>query len=154
MKECDTYQKLKHETCFPAGLLQPLPIPEKPWLDVSMDFVESLPKSHLKSVVFVAVDRLTKYTHFMAFSHPYTATEVANLNLHYVFKLHGMPLTIISDRDPVFTTHFWKELMKLQGVSLAMSSAYHPQSNGQTKVVNKSLEHYLRAFAEIGRAHV
>ena len=116
MKECDTYQKLKHETCFPAGLLQPLPIPEKPWLDVSMDFVESLPKSHLKSVVFVAVDRLTKYTHFMAFSYLYTATKVANLYLHYVFKLHGMPSTIISDRDPVFTSHFSKELMKLQGV--------------------------------------
>ena len=130
MKECDTCQKLKHETCFPAGLLQPLPIPEKRWLDVSMDFVEGLPKSHLKSVVFVAVDRLTKYTHFMAFSYPYTATEVANLYLHYVFKLHGMPSTIISDRDPVFTSHFWKELMKLQGVLLAMSFAYHPQSDG------------------------
>ena len=91
VKECDTCQKLKHETCFPVGLLQPLPIPKKPWLDVSMDFVEGLPKSHLKFVVFVVVDRLTKYTHFMALSHPYTAAKVANLYLHYVFKLHGMP---------------------------------------------------------------
>nr|XP_023872616.1 uncharacterized protein LOC111985197 [Quercus suber] len=147
VKECDTCQKLKHETCFPTGLLQPLPIPEKPWLDVSMDFVEGLPKSHLKFVVFVVVDRLTKYTHFMALSHPYTAAKVANLYLHFVFKLHGMPSTIVSDRDPVFTSLFWKELMKLQGVKLAMSSAYHPQSDGQIEVVNKSLEHYLRAFA-------
>nr|XP_023922292.1 uncharacterized protein LOC112033747 [Quercus suber] len=140
-------QKLKHKTYFPIGLLQPLPIPEKLWLDVSMDFVEGLPKSHLKSVVFVVVDRLNKYTHFMAFSHPYTAAKVANLYLHFVFKLHGMPSTIVSDRDPVFNSLFWKELMKLQGVSLAMSSAYHPQSDGQIEVVNKSLEHYLRAFA-------
>ena len=130
MKECDSYQKLKHETCFPTRLLQPLPIPEKQWLDVSMDFVEGFPMSHLKSMVFVVLDRLTKYTHFMALSHPYTATKVANLYLHYVFKLYGMPSTIVSDRDPVFTSHFWKELMKLQGVSLAMSSTYHPQSDG------------------------
>ena len=126
MKECDTCQKFKHETCFPAGLLQPLPIPEKPGLDVSMDFVEGLLKSHLKSVVFVVVDRLTKYTHFMALSHPYTAAKVANQYMHFVFKLHGMSSTIISDREPTFTFLFWKELMKLQGVSLAMSSTYHP----------------------------
>ena len=147
MKECDGCQKLKHETCFPAGLLQPLRIPEKPWLDVSMDFVEGLPKSHMQSVVFVIVDRLTKYTHFMALSHPYTAAKVANVYLQSVFKLHGMPSTIVSDRDPIFTSHFWRELMRLQGVALTMSSSYHPQTDGQTKVVNKSLEHYLRAFA-------
>ena len=78
VRECDVCQKLKHETCFLAGLLQPLPILDKPWLDVSMDFVEGLPKLHLKFVVFVVVDRLTKYTHFMALSHPYFATMVAN----------------------------------------------------------------------------
>ena len=80
--------------------------------------VEGLPKSHLNSVVFVVVDRLTKYTHFMALFHPYTAAKDANLYLRYVFKLHRMPSTIVSDRDPVFTSLFWKELMKLQGVSL------------------------------------
>ena len=79
---------------------------DKPWLDVRKGFVEGLPKSHLKFVVFVVVDRLTKYTHFMALSHPYTATMVANLYLHFVFKLHGMPSTIVSDRDPVFTSFF------------------------------------------------
>ena len=95
-----------------------------------MDFVEGLPKSHLKFVVFVVVDRLTKYTHFMALSHPYTATMVVNLYLHFVFKLHGMPSTIVSDKDPVFTSFFWKELMRLQGVSLTMPSSYYPQTNG------------------------
>ena len=104
VRECDVCQKLKHETCLLASLLQPLPILDKPWLDVSMDFVERLPKSHLKSVVFVVVDRLTKYTHFMALSHPYTDAKVANLYLQFVFKLHGMPSTIVSDRDLVFTS--------------------------------------------------
>ena len=98
-------------------------------------------------MVFVVVDRFIKYTHFMALSHLYTTAKVANLYLHFVFKLHEMPSTIVSDRDPVFTSLFWKELMKLQGVSLAMSSAYHFQSDGQIEVVNKSLEHFLRAFA-------
>lgn len=147
IKECDMCQKLKNETCYPAGLLQPLSIPERPWIDVSMDFVEGLPKSQMKNVVFVVVDRLTKYAHFIPLSHPYTAAKVANLYMHYVFKLHGMPSSIVSDRDPVFTSKFWSELLRLQGVTLAMSSAYHPQSDCQTEIVNKSLEHYLRAFA-------
>ena len=101
----------------------------------------------MQSVVLVAMDKLTNYTHFMALFHPYTATKVANVYLKSVFKLHGMPSTIMSDRDPIFTSHFLRELMRLQGVVLTMSSSYHPQTDGQTKVVNKSLEHYLRAFA-------
>ena len=105
-------------------------IPNKPWLDVSMDFVEGLPKSQSKDVVLVVVDRLTKFVHFILLFHPYTATKVANLYLQHVFKLHGMPASIMSDKDLVFTSHFWQELMRLQGVQLAMSSAYHPRSDG------------------------
>ena len=107
VRECDACQRQKAETCNIAGLLQPLPVPEKPWLDVSMDFVEGLPKSQSKDVVLVVVDRLTKFVHFVPLSHPYTATKVATLYLHYVFKLHGMPASIVSDRDPMFTSHFW-----------------------------------------------
>ena len=116
VKECDTCQRLKYETCNEAGLLQPLPIPRKPWLDVSMDFVEGLPKSQSKDVVLVVVDRLTKFVHFVPLSHPYTIAKVVSLYLQYVFKLHGMPASIVSNRDPVFTSHFWQELMKLQEV--------------------------------------
>ena len=130
VRECDTYQRLKYETCNVVGLLQPLHIPKKPWLDVSMDFVEGLPKSQLKDMVLVVVDRLTTFVHFVPLSHPYIAAKVASLYLQYVLKLHGMPASIVSDRDPMFTSHFWQELMKLQGVQLAMSSAYHPQSDG------------------------
>ena len=90
-----------------------MPIPEKPWLDVSMDFVEGLPKSYMQSVVLVVVDRLTQYTHFITLPHPYTVAKVANVYLQSVFKLHGMPSTIMSDRDPIFTSHFWRELMRL-----------------------------------------
>ena len=94
-------------------------------------------------VIMVVVDRLTKYVHFIALSHPYSAAKVAHLFAQHVSKLHGMPTSLVSDRDPVFIAKFWAELMQLQGVQLAMSTAYHPQTDGQTKVVNKSLEHYL-----------
>jgi len=78
-----------------------------------MDFVEGLPKSHLKLVVFVVVNRLTKYVHFIPLSHPYTTAKVANLFMQFVFKLHGMPSTIVSDGDLVFASKFWSKLMKL-----------------------------------------
>ena len=153
IKECDVCQRVKHENCRPAGLLQPLPIPSKPWLVVSMDLIEGLPKAQLKFVILVVVDRLTKYVHFIALAHPYIASahpyiasKVASVYMQFVFKLHGMLASVVSDRDPIFTSRFWKELMKLQRVDLAMSSAYHPQTDGQTKVVNRSLEQYLRAF--------
>ena len=91
-----------------------------------MNFVEGLPRSQQKSVVFVVVDRFTKYVHFIPLAHPYTAAKVSHLFMLYVFKLHGTPSTIVSDRDQVFTSKFWSELMKLQGTNLAMSSSCHP----------------------------
>lgn len=89
---------------------------------------------------------LQKFVHFMPLSHPYTAAKVAQVFMSNVFKLHGLPRSIVSDRDAAFTSNFWRELFKLQGTELAISSAYHPQSDRQTAVVNRSLEQYLRAF--------
>lgn len=91
-----------------------------------MDFIKSLTKSHGYDVVFVVVDKLTKFFHFIPLSHPYTTAKVAAVFMKEVFKLHSMLKSIVSDRDAIFTAHFFQELFKLQGTKLAMSSAYHP----------------------------
>ncbi|KAJ4750063.1 polyprotein [Rhynchospora pubera] len=116
------------------------------WSSISMDFISGLPKSEGKEVILVIVDRLTKYAHFLSLSHPYKASHVAQLFLDNVYKLHGLPNNIISDRDPLFTSRFWREIMDKIGVKLNFSIAYHPQSDGQTERVNQCLENYLRCM--------
>lgn len=144
VRDCSVCQRQKNDQAATPGLLQPLPIPGRIWQDISMDFVEGLPKSNGKRVILVIVDRLSKCAHFLALAHPYTALDVAQLFLDSVFKLHGLPSSITSDRDPIFISEVWSEFFTLQGVALNKSSAYHPQSDGQTEIVNKSLETYLR----------
>jgi hypothetical protein len=92
------------------------------------------------------VDKFSKYAHFIKLKHPFSALQVAQSFMENVYKLHGMPTTIVSDRDKVFTSLLWKELFKLASTELCMSSAYHPQSDGQTKCVNQCIEGYLRCF--------
>lgn len=129
-----------------TGLLVPLPIPSQSWQVISMDFIDGLPTSGTANCLMVVVDKFSKYAHFVPLHHPYSASKVAQLFLDSIFRLHGMPSYIISDRDPVFTSIFWKELFRLAKVQLCLSSAYHPQSDGQTKRVNQCLETYLRCF--------
>jgi hypothetical protein len=144
VKQCTVCQQAKHETCKTPGLLQPLPTPTVPWQSISMDFIEGLPKSNGFEVILVIVDRYTKYAHFLPLKHPYNATQVAELFLDNVVKLHSLPSSIVSDRDKIFTSNFWKSLFKNLHTQLSMSTAYHPQSDGQTERVNQCLELYLR----------
>ena len=112
-----------------------------------MDFITSLPKSGNKSIIMVVVYRLSRYAHFYTLQHPFTTSKVAQIFMDQGFKLHGMLHSIIFYRDPTFTRNFWQELFKIQGTKLHLSTAYHPQTDGQKEVVNKCLETYLHCFS-------
>jgi hypothetical protein len=147
VKTCDSCQRNKASTQAPAGLLRPLPIPNKRWQSVSMDFIVSLPKTasgHDAIVVFVC--RLIKMVHFAKTTSDVTAEEVANLFFDNVVRLHGMPTEIVSDRGTQFISLFWKRLCLKLGIQRAMSTAFHPQTDGQTERMNRVLEDVLRHY--------
>jgi hypothetical protein len=108
-----------------------------------MDFIEGFLKTSRKSVILTVVDRLSKYAHFIMFGHPYTATSVDVAFFEQIVHLHGVPASIVSDHDPVFTSTMWKELFRLYGTSLRTSSVFRPQTDGQSKVTNRIIVVYL-----------
>ena len=112
VRSCTTCQRNKTEALHPAGLLQPLEVPDQIWSDISIDFIEGLPKVNGQSVILTVVDRFSKFAHFIPLAHPYTAASVARAFFTDIVHLHGFPQSIISDRDPVFTGHVWRDLFK------------------------------------------
>ena len=143
---CQTCARNKTPRHKPHGLLQQLPVPERPWSSVSMDFIVKFPASSGYDSVFVVVDRLTKMAHFIPCNESMTSEDLAQLFLDKIFRLHGLPDSIISDRGSVFTSAFTQSLCRLLGIKHLKSTAYHPQTDGQTERVNQILEQYLRIY--------
>lgn len=146
LSECPVSQLTKAEHVHIPGLLDPLEIPDMAWSHISTDFIKALPKSKGKEVILVVVDRLTKYAHFLPLSHPYTIQDVVQIFMDHIYKSHGMPMTIVSDRDRIFTSRFSQEIFKALHVSLRFSTTYHPQSDSQTERVNQCPKSYLRSM--------
>ena len=137
VKSCDSCQRIKASQQVPAGLLQPLPIPKQPWDQVSMDFIVQLPvtKAGFDAIV-VFVDTFSKMVHLAPTKTTASAPDTAQLFFDQVIKLHGLPKSIVSDRDAKFTSRFWKTLFQTMGTKLAMLTAFHPQTDGQTERAN------------------
>jgi hypothetical protein len=148
VSECDTCQRIKASHLKSAGALQPLYIPSWKWDDTSMDFIVGIPNtSRHHDSIWVIVDRLTKVAHFLPVHTTDKAQKYVELYIDWIVCLHGLPRTIVSDRGAQFVARFWKQLQESLGTKLIRSSAYHPQTDGQTERVNQILEDMLRACA-------
>ena len=143
---CLVCQAVKASNQQPAGLAQPLPIPDRPWQHVSMDFVGPLPVSSGYNLVAVVVDRFSKMAHFMPLTDKASAPDVARAFVSGVYRLHGLPSSIVSDRDKTFVSDFWGSLMSLLGIKACLSTANHPETDGQTERVNRVLKEMLRGY--------
>lgn len=126
VKTCGICMQAKPDRSKYPGLLQPLPVPDGAWQIITMDFIEGLPKSGQFNYILVVVDKFSKYSHFFPLCHPFSAIDVAQSFMVNVYKLHGLPKFIISDRDKIFTSHFWEQLFLRTGTQLQLSTAYHP----------------------------
>ena len=147
VKTCATCQRTKPESKSPPGLMQPNAVPARPWEIITMDLITQLPKTEQgHSAIITFVDRLTKMAHFVPCSNEIDAAGVARAFMTTVFRLHGLPSVLISDRDPKFTSEFWQTLFRSLGTQLNMSTARHPQTDGQSERMNRTIEEMLRAY--------
>ncbi|SCV70662.1 BQ2448_3424 [Microbotryum intermedium] len=148
VKTCNSCQRNKPTHHRKHGHLQPLPIPSKPWSSISMDHIVDLPPSPGFDCVLVVVDRLTKEAHFIPTHKTDSSRDLAWTFLTHVFKLHGLPTDIVSDRGATFTSKWWSEFLAMLKFKPNLSTAFHPESDGQTERTNQTLEHYLRHFCD------
>ena len=148
VKTCPICQGVKADSRAKAGLLTPLEIPTRKWAHVTTDLVTDLPESHGYTAIAVFVDRMTKMVHLAPCKKEITVAEYAQLFVDHVFKLHGLPEVIVSDRDPRFTSKFWRTLFDLLGTDLRFSTAFHPQTDGQSERAIQTLENFLRPYVE------
>lgn len=131
----------------PVGLLRPLPIPGRPWSHIALEFVTGLPPSNGKTVILTIVDRFSKAVHFIGLPKLPSAHETADLLTNHVFRLHGIPVDIVSDRGPQFISQVWKSFCQALGATVSLSSGFHPQTNGQSERANQDLESAIRCVA-------
>ncbi len=146
VKTCVVCQRTKTFPAKPSGFLQPNKIPSKPWEDISIDLITGLPESNTFNVIVVIVDRFSKMIKLIATTDHISSEGIARVYRDHVWKDHGIPERIISDRGSVFVSRFMDALHKLIGLKAATSTAYHPQTDGQTERVNQEVEHYLRTY--------
>uniref|UniRef100_A0A8C1UQM8 Gypsy retrotransposon integrase-like protein 1 n=1 Tax=Cyprinus carpio TaxID=7962 RepID=A0A8C1UQM8_CYPCA len=144
---CSVCAQSKSSSSVPVGLLQPLPVPSRPWSHIALDFVSGLPESSGNTVVLTVVDRFSKAVHFIPLPKLPSARETARAVVDHVFRIHGLPEDVVSDRGPQFVSHFWREFCRQIGATASLSSGFHPQTNGQTERANQDLGRTLRCLA-------
>ena len=147
VNNCDTCSRVKPVRRAPYGCLKPLQVPQRRWESIAMDFITGLPVSNGFNAILVVIDRLTKMAHFMPTHDTVDAPGLAKLLQDNIWRLHGIPSSIISDRGSLFTSIFWKSLSKLLKTEINLSTAFHPQTDGQTERTDAALEQYLRIYS-------
>jgi len=148
VERCDMYQKMKNKMEAPAGKLKLSKVPERPWTHLTVDFITKLPLVAGKDAILVVCNRLSKMTHFMAITEGTLVEGLARLFRDNIWKLHGLPESIVSDRKPQFAIELTKKLNRMLGIKTKLLTAFHLQTDGQTKQMNQKLEQYLWFFVD------
>ena len=147
---CHIYKRSKTlRDCY-NGMLKPLPVPERPWTDIILDFVTGLPECELKNAILIVVDCLSKEKVYIPYSDSKNkgtnAEATARMLAHNVRRKHGLPSSVVSDRGPQFVSTIWKTLCKILGINAKLLTAFHLETDGQSKIANQEMERHLQAY--------
>ncbi len=146
VRQCQVCQTQKPIRQLPAGLLQPLPIPHRPWSHIAIDFITDLPNSNGHTTILTVIDRFSKVCRLIPLPKLPTALETAEHLCNQVFRFYGLPKDIVSDRGPQFTSWVWAVFFKALEINVSLTSGYHPQSNGQAERLNQELVRFIRSY--------